>query len=179
LVAYWQGDYEQAAKSFKRASTWSARFSDEACRFKELTDWLGKLRKDIEKRRGQEEFRKKLLIAYGKRCAISGWRAKDALEAAHIIPHADGGSMDVTNGLLLRADLHTLFDLGLLRIWPVRREELKIVIDPSLADTPYFKEYDGKFVTPPDEVKDGPDIEALERRFGVCPAFEVPNPLGL
>src|SRR5262249_48430542 len=64
----------------------------------------------IHDRRGDEEFRAKLLAAYGGRCAITGCDAEAALEAAYIVGDAETGEQDVSNGLLLRADIHTLFD---------------------------------------------------------------------
>ena len=69
-------------------------------------------------RRGQKQFRDKLLLAYGERCAITGFDCVDVLEAAHISPYLGEHTNDVTNGILLRADIHTLFDLGLFTIDP-------------------------------------------------------------
>jgi hypothetical protein len=71
-------------------------------------------------RRGQAEFRAKLLDAYDRRCAITDCAVVDILEAAHIVPFREGGesSNRVDNGLLLRSDLHALFDLGLVWIDP-------------------------------------------------------------
>lgn len=86
-------------------------------------------------RRGQPKFRKNLLALYGGRCAISGWGPDSVLEAAHILLHADSGLNHTDNGLLLRADLHSLFDDGLLRIDP---STLAVVLDPSLKPTPYW-----------------------------------------
>lgn len=86
-------------------------------------------------RRGQAKFRKNLLKLYGERCAVSGWAPESVLEAAHILLHADSGLNHSDNGILLRADLHSLFDDGLLRIEP---SSLTIVLDSSLADTPYW-----------------------------------------
>lgn len=71
---------------------------------------------DMVRRRGQPAFRAALLAAYEGRCAISGCDAPEALEAAHIYPYRGNYTNHVTNGLLLRADLHSLFDLGLLTI---------------------------------------------------------------
>jgi hypothetical protein len=65
----------------------------------------------ILRRRGQPAFRQRLLEAYDRKCAITGCALDAVLEAAHIRAHADGGSMHVRNGLVLRSDLHTLFDL--------------------------------------------------------------------
>jgi hypothetical protein len=72
----------------------------------------------IARRRGQAAFRTGLLNAYGGRCAISGCGVVDVLEAAHTRPWSETREMDIRCGLLLRADLHTLFDLGLLTIDP-------------------------------------------------------------
>lgn len=74
--------------------------------------------KAIVVRRGQPEFRKKLLAAYDFACAISGSRVNATLEAAHIVPYLGKHSQDVRNGIVLRADLHILFDMGLLKIEP-------------------------------------------------------------
>lgn len=57
-----------------------------------------------------------------------------ALEAAHIIPYQGDETNHISNGLLLRADIHTLFDLGLLAI---DTTEMKVVVHPSLINTQY------------------------------------------
>ena len=67
-------------------------------------------------RRGQGKFRRKLLKSYGGTCAVTGCQIEALLEAAHILPHRGTASNFIGNGLLLRADIHTLFDLGLLTI---------------------------------------------------------------
>ena len=74
-----------------------------------------RIAKAIAWRRGQHEFRQRLLDTYG-RCLVTGCDAEDALEAAHIRPFNQGGTFDLSNGLLLRADIHTLFDLGLIAV---------------------------------------------------------------
>lgn len=71
---------------------------------------------DVMRRRGQPAFRAALLLAYEGRCVLSGCDASEALEAAHIYPYKGEYTNHVTNGLLMRADLHALFDLGLLTI---------------------------------------------------------------
>lgn len=65
----------------------------------------------IRVRRGQAKFRAKLLKAYEGRCAVTGTKLALLLEAAHIVPHAFKADYRLANGLLLRADIHTLFDL--------------------------------------------------------------------
>jgi hypothetical protein len=73
-------------------------------------------------RRGQPAFRAALLAVYGGRCAVTGCDVEDVLEAAHISPYSGPSSDHVCNGLLLRADIHTLFDCGLLAFDPETRQ---------------------------------------------------------
>nr|WP_279290248.1 HNH endonuclease signature motif containing protein [Vibrio parahaemolyticus] len=87
-------------------------------------------------RRGQRKLRLKLLELYNCKCAITGYAPTEVLEAAHIISHSISGVNHSDNGLLLRADIHSLFDLNLLRINP---ENFAVVIDSSLKTTPYWK----------------------------------------
>lgn len=70
----------------------------------------------IVRRRGQSEFRRTLLRAYQARCAVTGCDAEEVLEACHVIPYRGPATDHPSNGLLLRADIHTLFDLGLLAV---------------------------------------------------------------
>lgn len=86
-------------------------------------------------RRGQPKFRRNLLALYGGRCAVTGWGPESVLEAAHILLHAESGLNHSDNGILLRADLHSLFDDGLMKIDP---SNLTIVLDPSLSGSPYW-----------------------------------------
>lgn len=72
----------------------------------------------IAQRRGQPAFRKALLEAYEGKCAITGCSVTAILEAAHIVPYLGDHTNHVQNGMLLRADIHTLFDLGLIAVEP-------------------------------------------------------------
>lgn len=69
-------------------------------------------------RPAQAKFRAKTLHLYNYRCAITGCSVREALEAAHIRPVSKSGTDEASNGLLLRADLHRLFDSGHLAIDP-------------------------------------------------------------
>ncbi len=93
----------------------------------------------IRTRRGQKEFREKLFNIYGSKCAFTGCSAEEALEAAHIIPHAEQQSYDLRNGLLLRADIHTLFDLFLVSVNP---ESGNICVAESIKNS--YSDLDGK-----------------------------------
>ena len=72
----------------------------------------------IRERRGQASFRRKLIRRYGRKCMVSRCDLLDVVEAAHIWPYRGPDDNHPDNGLLLRADLHTLFDLDLLGIHP-------------------------------------------------------------
>jgi hypothetical protein len=81
-------------------------------------DWRATVFRQIKARRGQQAFRDSLRERYGDQCMISGCGLMDVVEAAHIKPYRGDGDNHPANGLLLRADLHTLFDLDLLGIEP-------------------------------------------------------------
>jgi putative restriction endonuclease len=72
----------------------------------------------IRPRLGQGGFRVAVTDVYGRQCAISTEHSLPALEAAHIRDYAAGGEHDVRNGLLLRADIHRLFDRGFVTVTP-------------------------------------------------------------
>lgn len=72
----------------------------------------------IRPRLGQGAFRVAVTDAYQRRCAVTGERTLPALDAAHIRPYAEGGEHAVPNGLLLRRDIHCLFDLGYVTVTP-------------------------------------------------------------
>lgn len=74
--------------------------------------------KAIKIRRGQQNFRKQLLKIYNSTCIITGCKIVDILEAAHINPYRGTKDNHPSNGLLLRADIHTLFDLNFIAINP-------------------------------------------------------------
>lgn len=66
----------------------------------------------IRPRLGQGSFRVLVTETYERRCAVTGEKVLPVLEAAHIHPVAADGVHRIDNGLLLRSDLHTLFDKG-------------------------------------------------------------------
>jgi HNH endonuclease len=75
----------------------------------------------VAPRLGQGSFRALVTDAYSYRCAISKERTLPVLQAAHIRPYAEGGTHELSNGLLLRSDLHTLFDQHYLTIDPNKK----------------------------------------------------------
>lgn len=113
----------------------------------------------IRLRLGQPGFRSRLLAAYGGRCAVTGTDVPEILEAAHISPHSRGGTMQTSNGLLLRADLHTLFDLRLL---VVDTSNWAILLHPRLRSSTLATELDGRNLALPPAEADSPDTAALD-----------------
>ncbi len=75
-------------------------------------------------RLGQGAFRALVTEAYRRQCAITGEKTLPVLEAAHIKPFASNGPNRVENGLLLRSDMHILFDLGYITVTPDYRVEV-------------------------------------------------------
>jgi putative restriction endonuclease len=69
-------------------------------------------------RLGQGTFRVLITDIYQRRCAVTGEKALPVLQAAHVRPVSHGGVHQVTNGLLLRSDVHTLFDRGYVTVTP-------------------------------------------------------------
>lgn len=116
--------------------------------------------KAIKTRRGQPEFRKRLLAAYDSQCAVSGCKVQSVLEAAHIIPHAEGTDWETSNGLPLRADIHTLFDLRLLSVGP----DYRIHVSKGLVGSDYEKVH-GHEISLPGRKIDYPSPDKLAKHF--------------
>jgi putative restriction endonuclease len=112
----------------------------------------------IVRRRGQPAFRQALLEAYAGRCAISGWSLAEVLEAAHIVPYKGPQTNHTCNGLLLRSDLHTLFDLGKLAI---ETKGYTVILAPELASSDYVG-FAGKPLALPAKASRRPSKEALD-----------------
>ncbi|WP_448167974.1 HNH endonuclease [Burkholderia ambifaria] len=117
--------------------------------------------RSIAGRRGQPAFRDNLIRAYGGVCAVTGCQVVETLEAAHILPYRGEHSNHVQNGLLLRADLHTLFDLGMFDIAP---DSLVVRFDPYIQDKIYTI-YDGNKLILPSNETNWPSRQALHARL--------------
>ncbi|MGI9342938.1 MAG: HNH endonuclease [Gammaproteobacteria bacterium] len=113
---------------------------------------------NITRRRGQPQLRQALLVAYDYTCAITGCNAPDSLEAAYIIPYRGKYTHHTSNAILLRADIHTLFDLGKLAI---DTRSMTIVINDEMMDTSYRLLADRPLHYPKDETQ-RPSTEALD-----------------
>lgn len=121
-----------------------------------IEDGRHKIASMVKCRQGQAGFRRALLCAYDAQCAVSGCDVEQLLEAAHIHPYRGPETNSVQNGLLLRADIHTLFDLGLITVSPART----ITVSPVLAGTDYAA-LDGRALKLPASLNDHPSELAL------------------
>ncbi len=116
---------------------------------------------EIARRQGQPAFRARLLAAYGGRCAVTGCDVPDALEAAHLRPYRGPASNTVTNGILLRADLHTLLDKQLIVIRPDSRS---LELSQTLQGTAYSC-LAGKRISDPQDPAARPAAELLHQSW--------------
>lgn len=123
----------------------------------------------IVQRQGQTKFRQNLLKAYEGKCAITDFDAEAALEAAHIIPYSETENNEPSNGLLLRADLHTLFDLNYIVIHP---ETMQVHLSPAIQNTEY-RVINGKRIRVPKDESLRPSQQFLRERFKQCSWFDV------
>ncbi|MGB0744830.1 MAG: HNH endonuclease, partial [Opitutales bacterium] len=122
---------------------------------------FSKVLREIAVRRGQSAFRSQLLSLYGEVCAVTDWDSRVTLEAAHILPVSDDGSNDITNGILLRSDIHTLFDLNCLAIDP---STWKVKLSSLVRKTKY-SELDGKEINLPASLADYPSENRLREHL--------------
>lgn len=124
----------------------------------EVIDGRERIIGSIIQRRGQPAFRRALLDLYGERCALTDCDVVEVLEAGHIVPYMGPTTNHPSNGILLRSDLHTLFDLGLIAI---DAATLSLKISASLLATPYGS-LAGRPVRVPSDPSARPNVAALE-----------------
>lgn len=113
-------------------------------------------------RLGQGAFRVLVTEAYERRCAVSGERTLPVLEAAHIKPYAKSGPHLVSNGLLLRSDLHILFDDGYLTV----TEDLNVEVSRNIKEKfengrEYYRYHGRPLITVPGDSNQRPSHEFL------------------
>lgn len=114
-------------------------------------------------RLGQGAFRVLVTDAYHRRCAVTGERTLPVLQAAHIKPYSELGPHQVANGLLLRSDLHTLFDLGYVTVTKELRLEVSSRLKEEWLNGKEYYAYQGKVLAfKPDSETHQPAPEFLE-----------------
>jgi len=115
----------------------------------------------ITPRLGQRSFRILVTDAYDRRCAITGERVLPVLEAAHIRPYAEEGPHRVDNGILLRSDLHTLFDCGYVTVTPDLHLEVSRRIHEEFDNGKAYYALRGQELRPPERPAYRPGREYL------------------
>jgi len=115
----------------------------------------------VKPRLGQGAFRVLVTDIYGRRCAVTQERTLPALEAAHIRPYSDGGEHEARNGLLLRRDIHSLFDLGYVTVTPDLKFEVSRRIREEFDNGKHYYALHGQRIIVPDNVGQRPDPGVL------------------
>ncbi len=123
----------------------------------------------ITPRLGQGAFRLAVTDGYGRRCAVSGERTLPILDAAHIKAYAAGGDHQPDNGLLLRTDIHRLFDLGYVTVSEDMRFEVSSRLRADFQNGRHYYDLHGTSLRPPERAFPPPSREAIgwhrENRF--------------
>jgi putative restriction endonuclease len=119
----------------------------------------------IHPRLGQGAFRLLVTDLYSRRCAVTGERTLPALEAAHIRPFSDGGSHEPSNGLLLRRDIHSLFDAGYVTITPDAHFHVSKRIREQFENGRHYYELEGRSIELPERTEQRPERAALEWHY--------------
>ena len=123
----------------------------------------------IRPRLGQGAFRVLVTDAYGRCCAVTHERTLPALEAAHIRPYGDGGEHEAWNGLLLRRDIHRLFDTGYVTVTPDLDFEVSRRIREEYENGRHYYALHGTRIAAPERLDERPDPGVLawhnEHRF--------------
>lgn len=116
----------------------------------------------VRPRLGQGAFWIGVTDVYERRCAVTGERTLPILDAAHIRPYGAGGEHEITNGLLLRTDVHRLFDLGYVTVSGDGRFEVGRRLKEDFENGRLYYEMHGRPITPPRDVSQRPARDALE-----------------
>lgn len=117
---------------------------------------------EVRPRLGQGAFRVMVTDAYDRRCVVTGERTLPVLEAAHIKPYSLVGRHEVNNGLLLRSDLHTLFDRGYLTVTPDLRMHVSRRIHDEFENGRDYYALEGREIRQPNNPRLAPAQELLD-----------------
>ncbi len=115
----------------------------------------------VRPRLGQGAFRILVTDSYQRRCAVSGERTLPALDAAHIRPYSEGGVHEASNGILLRRDIHSLFDAGYVTISPEMKFEVSRRIKEEFENGRQYYALHGQTVSQPSDPKRQPARPSL------------------
>lgn len=112
-------------------------------------------------RLGQQAFKSMVLAAYHRRCAITGAKITPVLQAAHIRPVGQHGEHRLDNGLLLRSDVHILFDQGYLGIDDHHRIQVSPRLRSDFGNGAEFYSRAGLVIELPEKRAERPSREAV------------------
>jgi len=126
-----------------------------------LSDERKRSLREVVVREGQGSFRNLIFNAYDGKCAVTGCDVPETLEAAHIRPYKGPKTNVASNGILLRADLHRLWDTGLMA---VHESTHRVLFAARLVDTDYALRYGGEKIRVPSKVTQIPSAMALEQQ---------------
>jgi putative restriction endonuclease len=115
----------------------------------------------VTPRLGQGAFRVAVTDAYARACAVTGEHSLPALEAAHIRPYGDHGPHAIPNGLLLRSDLHRLFDRGYLTVTRTYNLEVSPLLKQHFDNGKSYYPFHGKKISLPGRPADSPAADHL------------------
>lgn len=115
----------------------------------------------MRRRLGQGAFRLAVTDGYQRRCAVSGEKTLPILDAAHIRSYAAGGEHEVSNGLLLRTDIHKLFDRGYVTVTDDLRFAVSERLKADFDNGRHYYEMQGRDVAPPMSGFPPPSQDAL------------------
>lgn len=113
-------------------------------------------------RRGQGAFRLRLLDAYGGQCAVTREHAMPVLDAAHIQPYLGPASNHPQNGIILRSDLHRLYDAGYVTVTPDLRLEVSSRLRDEFENGKHYYQMAGREIHAPRDHHLAPSARALE-----------------
>ena len=113
-------------------------------------------------RLGQGSFRVTVIDRYQRRCAVTGERTLPILDAAHIRPWNEGGEHRPGNGLLLRTDIHRLFDLGYVTVTHDHRFEVSPRLREDYSNGKAYYDLHGRDLRQPDHPSYLPSADALD-----------------
>lgn len=117
---------------------------------------------ECPRRIGQGTFRTVITDVYDRQCAVTRERALPTLDAAHIKPFSEEPEHYVSNGMLLRSDVHRLFDTGYLTVTPEYRVKVSPAIRSDFNDGKTYAKLDGSQVWVPDQTQNKPDRAKLQ-----------------
>ena len=116
----------------------------------------------VRQRLGQGSFRALVTQTYERRCAVTRERILPVLQAAHIRPVTAGGQHRIENGLLLRSDIHTLFDRGYLTVASDHRLRVSQSLREDFDNGKYYLSMSGAEIFLPSRMEDRPKAERLD-----------------